>query len=650
MADPIKFSVQVLIPPPQLSPNDQAIDKVLGPGQLGFYDPNSKDPKLDVFALTFTGDLAGQYAQFASRGQTVAAPGQVPIFPLDQNLTLAQLETLKTTANPNGLPNAGVPSGFTTTDPGLLDPMVFRGFHSAFEVKYIQNALALAGQTTTPLFLTLGAKLNAQGVGIHALVSTDQTRVFIIEDLTKADITKMNPNDISLLMQAVNNSRNSANPDFATAVTNKLDSLGLNLDTSIAQASNAKANAIAAIGQFFNVDTNQAPPAVNFGTNPTFADGLIATLPAPYPGISTSAMTADDRKVFAKEAQILLTSINDNKLISAKDISDQLKLLTDRLALVAAMSTQKEFHTIHTNFDDGGQPPYMSGWVGDTVSVVADPNNPGQTKQINNNITNGYTNMMRQEAKILSLAQTAYGQAKGVDPLTGALVSRPTNLDAPALLFQFQLNANLAQEAQIATSTEEVKQLNALLSAYNQMQSLINNTLKQFGTDANEKRSLSNPQPFNLTIAGTTTTVNVVNATAPRNPGDPQPNQADSIAAMFDNNVGFGLAPGANPHPLEAVFGVSRPLQEMIGGNPVGASDGKTYNLIRYEALTYSKAQWTSYNDQISGVVTQLNQQSQILTDSINSLTKQKDRHFDLGNNALTKMSDIIQAIGRGIA
>jgi hypothetical protein len=49
----------------------------------------------------------------------------------------------------------------------------------------------------------------------------------------------------------------------------------------------------------------------------------------------------------------------------------------------------------------------------------------------------------------------------------------------------------------------------------------------------------------------------------------------------------------------------------------------------------------------LADTVTLLNQRNQILQNEIENATKQQNRHFELGNNALRKMNDMIMTIGR---
>jgi len=631
---PASFNVQTLLPPPQLSPNDQKLDTTEQNNNL--YNPNSTNPANDVFPLQFNGGAAGINPQ-------VVVDGQQVMFPLDNTLTLAQLEALSVT-----------PTGFALT-PTQLDANTFEQFSSAFQVAYIQkNPDAGSKPAATPplLFATIGGGINpttgqpAAGP-VHALVSADKTKVYVIENLTKNDITKMSTADVALLQQvATNTGAGGSLGAFAAVVSTQLATLGLSIDppaTAATKIGADKQSALNAIASFFSLtqsNTGSTPPVAV-----TISDTLV-NLPAPPSGLTTSNMSAADRAVFVKEAQILANSIVNNPIISAKDVSDQLKLITDRLKQVAAFSGERIFLTTAAE----GQPAqsstgYIAGWLGDSVTFIPDPRvdpavNPSPALvPVNVTINNGYVNMMNQEKQIANLANAAYQQSTGLD-LAGHTVARPQNLDAPALIFQFQLNANLTQEAEIAISTEVVKQLNALLTTYNNMQQMVNATLARFTATNDAQADAQATQPLFNSTGG-----NIINLPTPTAGATNPANLFDSVATMFSQTL------PRNTHPLEALFGIARPVATLVQNNDVTDGNGKKIKgVVTGGYIGLQKSQWTSFNDQLSAAVTQLNQQSQILTNSIDSLTKQKDRHFDLGNNALSKMADMIQTIGRNIS
>jgi hypothetical protein len=56
---------------------------------------------------------------------------------------------------------------------------------------------------------------------------------------------------------------------------------------------------------------------------------------------------------------------------------------------------------------------------------------------------------------------------------------------------------------------------------------------------------------------------------------------------------------------------------------------------------------WDSSSTQLNDSVTLLNQRNQLKQNEIESAARQQNRHFDLGNNALKKMNDLLMTIGR---
>lgn len=99
------------------------------------------------------------------------------------------------------------------------------------------------------------------------------------------------------------------------------------------------------------------------------------------------------------------------------------------------------------------------------------------------------------------------------------------------------------------------------------------------------------------------------------------------------NNLGGTLY--QNDHPIESLYGAERPLIDFIDSNANGS------------LKKMRKSEWDAYSTQLSETITILNQQNQIKQSEIDKATKQQNRHFELGNNALRKMNDMLMSIGR---
>jgi ribosomal protein S16 len=90
-------------------------------------------------------------------------------------------------------------------------------------------------------------------------------------------------------------------------------------------------------------------------------------------------------------------------------------------------------------------------------------------------------------------------------------------------------------------------------------------------------------------------------------------------------------------HPIEALYGVPRPTSLLSDDTRDG------FGSLRLERRDY----WDKWGTQLSDAVTLLNQKNQLKQNEIESATKESNRHFDLGNNALRKMNEMLMSIGR---
>ena len=102
---------------------------------------------------------------------------------------------------------------------------------------------------------------------------------------------------------------------------------------------------------------------------------------------------------------------------------------------------------------------------------------------------------------------------------------------------------------------------------------------------------------------------------------------------------------GSRTHPIESllVHGTPRPKVDIIDTQSVdsqNAGGNGSLSLMK-------RSEWDDFSTALSEMITLLNQQNQILQSNIENETKRHNRHFDLGNNALRKMHDMIMSIGR---
>ncbi|WP_163850675.1 hypothetical protein [Pseudooceanicola aestuarii] len=91
-------------------------------------------------------------------------------------------------------------------------------------------------------------------------------------------------------------------------------------------------------------------------------------------------------------------------------------------------------------------------------------------------------------------------------------------------------------------------------------------------------------------------------------------------------------------HPIEVLYdGLERPKQKFLDETDEGVGS----------LVLERKGYWEQFSTQLADTVTLLNQRNQIKQNEIENASKAQNRHFELGNNALRKMNDMLMTIGR---
>lgn len=283
-------------------------------------------------------------------------------------------------------------------------------------------------------------------------------------------------------------------------------------------------------------------------------------------------------------------------------------------------ATEPAYDKMSTTTDNQGT---TVGMIGYSVSTVP----PGTTNQTT--IQSGYQKIIQAERQTLALQnQMATVASTGTIANTNGIGNKA--LDVPNLIFFLQLYTNLIDEQRNIAATEVVNQQNELLNAYSQMQALVNAVQGMFdSTKQTEQRD----------IFGNKTTSNSNNVAYSDYTADELLARATNgqatmnITSMFDKNLGKQL------NPIEKLYGISRPTHALYDDGQGGTD----------KSICYTATAWNSFGTSLSSAVTQINQQTQIQMNNIDTLNKEKDQHFNLANNCLSKLTDILAAIGRNV-
>lgn len=254
-------------------------------------------------------------------------------------------------------------------------------------------------------------------------------------------------------------------------------------------------------------------------------------------------------------------------------------------------------------------PTFVANYFGKTGSYSSE----GNVGSANTTVRQGFEEFMRAERAILTMQNRREG-------LIGATFGLDPKLDVPNLIYRLQLTYEAQSEGIADSGTELIRQLHTLLQDYGVMQRLVNDQIKKY-----------DPEEADQELAF---------------------NSLNSFTAKEKNVLAmFALDSAANPdrdHPIEAYYDIERPRETFfVTTGPSTALGGAIVIPFTVSPVSKRKTVWDQYSTQLADSVTLLNQRNQILQNEIENASKQQNRHFELGNNALRKMNDMLMTIGR---
>lgn len=188
-------------------------------------------------------------------------------------------------------------------------------------------------------------------------------------------------------------------------------------------------------------------------------------------------------------------------------------------------------------------------------------------------------------------------------------------LDLPNMTVTFQALENAEGEEEGRAMTEEIRQRNALLESYAEMQRLVNRVSSRFETPTKDNEDASKAKKaLSDGLTGQ------------------ELEDARKVAAMFSSLLVSG---GGGVHPAEAAAGLTRPRMGVL--DPAG------------NFLSYLKSQYDAFASSLAEATRTLDRDVQLLSDQVNAVSRQRNRHFDLATQTLTRMTDLVQTVSRGI-
>jgi hypothetical protein len=589
--------------------------------------------------LPTTGDAQEKPYQHMPGSAAGARPGAY--------LTAAQAVYVPLTGIGSGkLPEAERPASFSSDAPAD-----FAQWHSAFQVEWLKNQ-------TVPFVPNTYSVSDDAGNLVAFYALTEDDRPVNLMTMTKAEYGKLSDADKSIAAGRIGG---------YLQIINRFEALGLSTDYS------------------------------------KVIDGLSALQTA----IRGSSLPDADKAVFLGQLQLLRGG--DPRSAAEVSDADMMANITGAVATdvylerIAAISTRLDRAIL---FHDAPTPRpvtleagiYSRSFFG--IVSTATRSTEGQAQLSANAsasdravISNGYAEFMRAERAILANQTMRAVQA--------SLPYADPRLDVANLINFFQLQYEDEARAIADSGTEEIRQLNKLLQDYAIMQQLVQ---KQIGfydpSKTNDKRRFMNVGAFendydvrqriidglppvgvdyrlvddtgtelwgglasstdeknavinqsdrpkfhwSLILAGTSGAFAAFNGYAQVDTDSYGAQQWDqnrlnqdqaNVVSMFINDFIFE---DDRTHPLESLYGASRPSISIVDTRP---------NAADHSLKLMTKGEWDSFATQLNETVTILNQQNQIRQNEIQNAEKQANRHFELGNNALRKMNDILMSIGR---
>ncbi len=410
--------------------------------------------------------------------------------------------------------------------------------------------------------------------------------------------------------------------------------------------------------------------------------------------LSASSLTSTDQAVFQAQYTLIRNQLSNSFAVAADKVIDAIREIDARMDRVDAFysvdqrpprgNSVSSSYTMGREIGYDGTGSASATFVQNRVSSLDD----GAT------IEKGYNAFMAAERTILTMKERRNAIADSttfLDP----------KLDLPNLIFKFQLLYEAEAEGLADSGTEEIRQLHKLLEDYSVMQRLINETTKEFDPgesgelrrfmnigakdDGSVDESQASIDPTDLGADFNTFSESYSYGTA-TSESNVTPIYHWSVLAEDDNTVstmwrdfktnldgyrdGLGIqhhvhegdvseklnttemrafsmfaqaswaTTGGRDHPIERLLSsFERPTFDFITqDNDEGI--GGTLEL-------HSKTAFDSFQTSLSDAITILNQENQLKQNEIENASKRQNRHFELGNNALRKMNDLLLTIGR---
>lgn len=198
-------------------------------------------------------------------------------------------------------------------------------------------------------------------------------------------------------------------------------------------------------------------------------------------------------------------------------------------------------------------------------------------------------------------------------------------VDTPLMVILFQTQENYSAEADAQARSEELNQMNALIQAYTRIQKYVNDTLKTFDPVAFQAANPNDDKAVERKAFLGKNTVSDLGFSA----------EDLRLLSMFETTL---VKENNNSLlPIEISTNALRPSFEILGAvNPF-------FNVTFLKQHT--QQEWDLFSQNLSKVAKVLSSESQARMDTVNAISRGKNRNYELATETLNKMTDILRSI-----
>ncbi len=443
-------------------------------------------------------------------------------------------------------------------------------------------------QQKNPIFLNTSIGSGADKISVFLGDGAQSEKVFVVQNLQKSDIGMMT------------------------------------MGTQERLASLSDWNADGGLADKYGYSKNATIASLRASLKSTLRTEYINKMTKP----SGSVMTDADVKLFTRQIDNIMTRLDNSSVFNTAQIKTAAELVYTRYKRAAAFA-------ISPSLNSSGLPKQGEDFnAADTLQVGGLPRYPDPSiipnaisTDGNQYINKGYEKFISEEKRIL--------QADNAKIKLGSLIAaQPQNMDLPRLIFFLQMNDDLTKNRQNIANTEELKQQNRYVQDLSIVQRLLNKTIGKFGTGTGERLDLLANGTIELSNG------NGVLKTAYANNLLSKDEMA--IFSMFEkNNTDLSYT----AHPIEALRNLpKRPTLNLGIPTDVYPQAPKQWVLA---LSSLPRSTWENYQTMVSDYINNVNMATSALQNENQSLDREKNRHYDLANNSISKMFEMLQTITR---